>query len=72
MNINALKKIMLDRMSGKTFNYELMDVLGVSYATAAARTSGRIKFKKAEKEVLKNHYQMTDQQAKEVFGSDEK
>lgn len=70
MNIKALKKIMLDNMSGSNFNYELMAVLGVSYATAAGRTSGRLKFKNAEKALLIKHYHMTDQQAKDVFGSD--
>lgn len=69
MNIKALKKVMLDHMDGDSFNYELAAVLGVSYSTAANRMSGRSEFKPAEKKVLTNHYHMTEQRQKEVFGS---
>lgn len=66
-NIKELKKIMLEGMSGRSFNYELMSVLNCSYTTAISRLSGRSKFTVKDAGRLKQHYGMTDEQFLKIF-----
>lgn len=67
MNIVKLKQKMVEKMTGSSFNYELVRVLGVSYPTAINRLSGKSKFTTDEINTLTKCYSLTANEVMEIF-----